>query len=126
LPPEVVEVLEEKYPTATAEYHAAWDVMAVAFRGEGETDVLRFLYHYPSSAEAEQDVKLVRTALTEMPSLRSSGRVETWGDYLTLESITVEDSVLIAQATTTRKRLILTTLMSRDYTFVPLRPGSPP
>lgn len=115
----------EKYRVGGVHY-AAWDFMAIAFWGSGETDTLRFLYHYPSSEEANKDVELVRVALTEMPSLHSSARIQTWGDLLTLESVQVEDSVLIAEATTSRRGFMATSVVNLNFTFLPLRPGSPP
>jgi len=124
LPAKLMTALE-KYRTGDT-YYAAWDFMVIAARGSGEMDTLRFLYHYLSPEEANKDILLVRVALTEMPSLRDSSHVQMWGDLLTLESVRVEDSVLIAEATTSRKGLMATSVVNLDCTFLPLRPGSPP
>jgi hypothetical protein len=101
-----------------------WDFMTVGEWGtEQLTITLNFLYHYPSGEEADKDVGVVRTALTDMPSLTSRSRL--WGDKISLQSIEVHGNILKAVVGTTSKSLISSAIVNRDYSFLPIRNVQP-
>jgi hypothetical protein len=63
-----------------------------------------FLYHYPSAAQAQQDIELAQQSLTETALPRYRGRI--LADYMTLENVAVQDTILVAQAQTPSKALL--------------------
>ena len=104
-----------------AEYLSpGWDLMAIAYKGASDETALTMVYHYPSAEEAGQDVELVRQALTKTPRLTYRGRI--WSDSMTLDSVEVCDTFIVAQARTKSRELIGTALNNRDtWGFVPIR-----
>ena len=90
-----------------------WDFMAITFHGSGDTTALQFLYYYPSAEQAQQDVALARQSLTETALPRYRGCI--LGDYMTLENVAVQDTILVAQAQTPSKALLGDLLQAFDY-----------
>lgn len=102
------------------ECEAGWDLMMAAFWGEEETTALHLLYHYPSKQEARQDIDLVEIFLTQAPSIRHPG--STWDSLVSLESVDVEENVLVAQVSTTTPAFLGRALGSEDYWgLIPVR-----
>jgi hypothetical protein len=97
----------------------AWDVMAVGWWGSKTTTDLTFLYYYPSTDDVRQDVALLKTALTESPTLLRRGRL--WADRVTLKDVAAQGHILMAQATTNDKALIGTSIANYDWGFLPIR-----
>ncbi|HLF26137.1 MAG TPA: hypothetical protein VJG32_07365 [Anaerolineae bacterium] len=97
----------------------AWDVMAVGWRGSPSTHALTFLYSYPSPAEAEKDVELVKAALTESPAFAAA---RTWANLLQLDSVEVHERILAATASTTSDELIAHAQRDENWGFLPVRP----
>jgi len=98
----------------------AWDCMMIAFWGSDQETILYLLYHYPSQEIANADVDLVRMSLTETPSFQYLTR--TWADLLNLESVEVQQTVLVARATTGDRSFIGNAFDNRDYYgFLPTR-----
>lgn len=112
---------EELFGTRGEVLPAGWDLMAIAYQGVGDETLLTFVYHYPSAGEAQQDVELVRQTLTETPRL-AAARGLLWGDYMTLDSVEVRGTLIVAQLRTKSPGLIGTALAKRDYWgFLPIR-----
>lgn len=92
----------------------AWDFMMTTYKSDEKETNIRVLYHYPSEAEAMKDLDLVKATLTEAPSVKYRGQ-RTWGDLLRLESIGVDDTILIVDAHTQNKSLFGEVFESHDY-----------
>ncbi len=81
-------------------------------------------YWFPTDQDAAANLSFVREALTESPSLRFPS--VTWADLMTLESVTDEGNLVVAQATTAGETFLGTSINSRDYYgFLPARPVEP-
>jgi hypothetical protein len=95
-----------------------WDVTAIGWRKSQSTSNLTFLYHYSSSVEAEKDAALLKAALSTAPALVTGG---TWSDLLKLQSIKVNDRLLVAIASTTSSSFVARAQSDQNWTFLPVR-----
>jgi hypothetical protein len=117
---QAAETLKERYGLEDLQSEAGWSLMMIAFWGSEEATQLRLLYLYPLEEEATADMELVKTTLTETPSFRDLQK--TWSDFVTLESVQVQDNVLIAQVITEDESLLGDSIRERDFFgFLPIR-----
>jgi hypothetical protein len=95
----------------------AWDMLAISWRGKPPI-TLRFLYLYPTAADAQKDVELVKESLTTAPSFRLN---QAWGKSLTLETAAARDTLVVATATTNNEALVSAAWLNREWALFPIR-----
>ena len=112
LPDEYDKFIQEWFVDAQVEPYG-WEFMTITFKGAGDMTALQFLYYYPSAAQAQQDVELAKQSLTETSLPRYRGRI--LADYMTLQDVAVQDTILVAQGQTPSKVLLGDLLQGFDY-----------
>ena len=94
-----------------------WDLLAISWRGKPPI-ALQFLYLYPTAADAQKDVELVKESLTTAPSFRLN---QAWGKSVALETVEARDMLLVATATTNNESLVGTAQLNEEWSFFPIR-----
>jgi hypothetical protein len=118
--PDYEKVLKEKWPERlTTDLELAWDVLGIGCKGAKPEVAFTIVYHYPTAAEAEQDISLFKRILTDNPSISSPVRL--WSDKLDLQTTKRDGEVLIAQATARTDNIFETAITNSDFTFLSVR-----
>lgn len=102
-------------------YTYDWDFAIIAFHyAEGGT-IMDIGYAFPTDQEAEVNLPIIHESLTITPSFRNPSL--TWADLITLKSITNDENLVVAQATTAGETFLGTTFRAKDYYgFLSARP----
>ena len=112
--------LKEKWPEMlTNDFEFGWDVLGIGWKGARPEVAFTILYHYPSAAETEKDIPLLKKTLTDMPSFVSRSRL--WSDMLDVQKVETDGEFLIAQADAKTDSIFSTAIANRDFTFLPIR-----
>jgi hypothetical protein len=114
--------LKDKRPELlNGNFEFGWDVMAANWRGAKPDVAFTIIYHYPSSADAVEDIPLFKKTLIDTPSIGHQGRLTWWSDMLKLHTVETDGALLIGQATAGSEEVFVSAITNLDFTFLPVR-----
>jgi len=117
-PPETAGPLLELMGTDTP-LPAKWDFMTAAYVPDQKRYTIRLMYNYPTDVDARSDEELVRSTLTEMPSLKQRGAL--WKDLVSINDLSIQNTMIVVSLQTDRPNLLGDCINGAEWGLLPIR-----